>query len=166
VAPAKILVILRRSRPGKGWRTARGSPATGLWPKLGSGRLRRRSAAAAGVGSHWSSGSGELSAGVREWAARYALVGVGKGVETLWPTGGRPDGGASHGRDGDLAACARTAGRGFYSRASGAASSLRDEGTPLYSAVRRWPRQARSAGGTRDGPLGSTGWRVRRDTRS
>jgi hypothetical protein len=87
-------------------------------------------------------------------------------VETLWPVGGRPDGGAPHDRDSELAACARMAGRGFYSRASGAASSLSDKGTPLYSTIRRWPRQVRSAGGTRDGPLGITGWRVRCSTHS
>jgi hypothetical protein len=80
---------------------ARGSPTIGLWPKLGSGRLRRRSAAAAGVGGHWNSGSGELSAGAREWAARSALVGAREGPVWLLCGGGtrrwKPGGAGIHG---------------------------------------------------------------------
>jgi hypothetical protein len=119
-APAQISVIRRRNRPGKGRRMARGSPATGLWPKLGSGRLRRRGATAAGVGGNGSSGSGELSAGAREWAALTALLGPRVGAEGVgWQwrqVERRLNPGGAHGAVASAAACARRANNHLNSR--------------------------------------------------
>jgi hypothetical protein len=69
-APAKIR---RRGRPGKVRRRARGSPAIGLWLKYGSGRLRRRSAAAAGVGGRRSAAPANRTARLGQPAAWGAL---------------------------------------------------------------------------------------------
>jgi hypothetical protein len=77
----------RRSVAGEGCGEGLGSSVTGLWPKLGLGRLRRWDATTADVGGHGSSGSGELSAGAREWAARTALLGPrggAGGVNRQW----------------------------------------------------------------------------------
>jgi hypothetical protein len=119
---------------------ARGSQATGLWPKLGSGRLRRWGATAAGVGGHRSSGSGELSGGAREWAARTALLGPrggAGGVGRQWRRVERRlnrDG--AHGAVASAASCARRAGNRLNSR-GGSLPSHRSKGpglTPLHGA--------------------------------
>jgi hypothetical protein len=66
-----------------------------------------------------------------------------EGVEKLWPAGAGSDGGAPHGRDGGLVACARTAGHGFYSpREQARLQAFAAKGVPRASmpwyGERRW----------------------------
>jgi hypothetical protein len=143
VAPTQIPVIRRRNRPGKGRRMARAHRRLGLWPKLGSGRLRRRGATAAGIDGHGSSGSDELSTGAREWVVRTALLGprggVG-GVGRQWRRVERQvNRGGAHGAVASTTACVRRADSRLNSR-GGSLPSRRSKGpglTPLHDA-RPW----------------------------
>jgi hypothetical protein len=136
------------ARPGKGGGVLRGSPTTGLWPKLGSGRLRRRSAAVVGGGCHWSFCSGELPAGATQRAARAALAGSraatgSVGLRRSWPEEAAP-------QRRTLArstACVRgRTATAFIAGRTARLQALATKDRPLYSTVWRRPWQARSSG--------------------
>jgi hypothetical protein len=123
--------------------------------KGGSG-TGRRGATAAGVGGHGSSGSGELSAGAREWAARPALLGPrggARGVGRQWMRGERRlNRGGAQGAVASTTACARRAGSHLNSR-SGFLPSRRSKGPGFNTDVWR-PTSVGALGGedTGDGP--------------
>jgi hypothetical protein len=137
------------ARSGKGGGVLRDSPTTGLWPKLGPGRLRRWSAAVAGGGCRWSFCSGEVVAWPGKSAVREALedprVAHGWFGEHRRRVEGELGDGGVPGRQ--WRARAGTTGSGLYSRASSTASSLSDDRPPALLCSTCRPRQARSAGG-------------------
>jgi hypothetical protein len=67
--PARPAAVAGRG--GRG--VVQGCPRPSLGGWSGWTRRRRRGAVVAGVGGHWSPGSGELSVVPREWAAHTTL---------------------------------------------------------------------------------------------
>jgi hypothetical protein len=135
----------------------RGSPTTDLWPKLGSGWLRRRSVAVAAGGCRWSFCSGEVAAWLGESAVREApedpRVAPGRFGEHRRRVEGELGDGGVPGRQ--WRAHAGTACSDLYSRASGAASSLSDEGPPALLRGTASTSAGALGRGTGDGSLGS-----------
>jgi hypothetical protein len=127
----------RLGSTGKGWGSAHGLTYDRFWGLDGSEGVPARGSADGRTGGHWSSGSGELSVGEREWAARSAPVGATGGLGATSRMRRHAEAGARrcwphwHTTDGSRAvACARMGRqRLLWPGQAGAAPSHRGDGT-------------------------------------